>query len=279
MMQLLALKDVSKTFPGVKALDNINLSLEKGEVHALLGENGAGKSTLMKVLCGIHKPDSGQILIEGKEHTFHNYRDAIKAGVGIIFQEFSLIPYLNAFENIFLNRELKNKLGLLDRKSMRKKSQEILAELGVNINIDEPISHLSIAEQQFVEIAKALSLDAKILVLDEPTATLTPNEANHLFDVMRDLKAKGVGMFFISHHLEEIYEICDTISVLRDGQYIGSRKVDDTDLDVIIEMMVGREVENIYPHKRQFDQQEVILDAEVQRFANSPVNHIQLKKG
>ncbi|MCG5380146.1 MULTISPECIES: sugar ABC transporter ATP-binding protein [Providencia] len=279
MMQLLALKDVSKTFPGVKALDNINLSLEKGEVHALLGENGAGKSTLMKVLCGIHKPDSGQILIEGKEHTFHNYRDAIKAGVGIIFQEFSLIPYLNAFENIFLNRELKNKFGLLDRKLMRKKSQEILAELGVNINIDEPISHLSIAEQQFVEIAKALSLDAKILVLDEPTATLTPNEANHLFDVMRDLKAKGVGMFFISHHLEEIYEICDTISVLRDGQYIGSRKVDETDLDVIIEMMVGREVENIYPHKRQFNEQEVILDAEIQRFSYSPTNHLQLKKG
>ncbi len=279
MMQLLALKDVSKTFPGVKALDNINLSLEKGEVHALLGENGAGKSTLMKVLCGIHKPDSGKILIEGEEHTFHNYRDAIKAGVGIIFQEFSLIPYLNAFENIFLNREIKNKFGLLDRKLMREKSQIILSELGVNIDIDEPISHLSIAEQQFVEIAKALSLDAKILVLDEPTATLTPKEANHLFDVMRDLKAKGVGMFFISHHLEEIYEICDTISVLRDGQYIGSRKVDDTDLDVIIEMMVGREVENIYPPKRHFDGQEVILDAQIQRFASSPTNRIQLKKG
>ncbi|HBO24340.1 MAG TPA: ribonucleotide-diphosphate reductase subunit alpha [Providencia sp.] len=279
MMQLLALKDVSKTFPGVKALDNINLSLEKGEVHALLGENGAGKSTLMKVLCGIHKPDSGKIFIEGQEYVFHNYRDAIKAGIGIIFQEFSLIPYLNAFENIFLNRELKNKLGLLDRKLMREKSQSILADLGVNINIDEPISHLSIAEQQFVEIAKALSLDAKILVLDEPTATLTPNEANHLFDVMRDLKSKGVGMFFISHHLEEIYEICDTISVLRDGQYIGSRKVDDTDLDVIIEMMVGREVENIYPHKRHFNEQEIILDAQVQRFSTSPINTIQVKKG
>ncbi|MGO2333455.1 sugar ABC transporter ATP-binding protein [Providencia sp.] len=279
MMQLLALKDVSKTFPGVKALDNINLSLEKGEVHALLGENGAGKSTLMKVLCGIHKPDSGKIFIEGQEYVFHNYRDAIKAGIGIIFQEFSLIPYLNAFENIFLNRELKNKLGLLDRKLMREKSQSILADLGVNINIDEPISHLSIAEQQFVEIAKALSLDAKILVLDEPTATLTPNEANHLFDVMRDLKSKGVGMFFISHHLEEIYEICDTISVLRDGQYIGSRKVDDTDLDVIIEMMVGREVENIYPHKRHFNEQEIILDAQIQRFSTSPINTIQVKKG
>ncbi|MGO2346734.1 MAG: sugar ABC transporter ATP-binding protein, partial [Providencia sp.] len=123
------------------------------------------------------------------------------------------------------------------------------------------------------------SLDAKILVLDEPTATLTPNEANHLFDVMRDLKSKGVGMFFISHHLEEIYEICDTISVLRDGQYIGSRKVDDTDLDVIIEMMVGREVENIYPHKRHFNEQEIILDAQIQRFSTSPINTIQVKKG
>ena len=210
-MQLLALKDVSKTFPGVTALYNINLSLEKGEVHALLGENGAGKSTLMKVLCGIHKPDSGKILIEGEEHIFHNYRDAIKAGVGIIFQEFSLIPYLNAFENIFLNREIKNKLGLLDRKLMRKKAQILLSELGVNIDIDEPISHLSIAEQQFVEIAKALSLDAKILVLDEPTATLTPKEAidlTHLVNVKawRDIWSAGHGVTTIEKR-ESVREI------------------------------------------------------------------------
>lgn len=264
MPSLLEVKNVSKSFPGVKALDNVNITLGRGEVHALLGENGAGKSTLMKILCGIYQPDAGNIFIDGKQQHFHNYRDAIACGVGIIFQEFSLIPYLNAYENIFLNREKVNSFGLLDRKAMRREALRIFKDLGVTLDPDEQICHLSVAEQQFVEIAKALSLDARILILDEPTATLTPSEAEHLFRVMRDLKAKGVGMFFISHHLEEIYEICDSLSILRDGKYIGSAKVDNIDIAEMIQMMVGREVENIYPARRTLAHDDILLEAEIQ---------------
>lgn len=278
-MNLLEIKHVSKTFPGVKALDDINITLQSGEVHALLGENGAGKSTLMKVLCGIYQPDTGGIYINDQLQHFQTYRDAIRAGIGIIFQEFSLIPYLNAFENIFLNRELTNSVGLLDRKKMRHEAMRIFNELGVKLDPDEQICHLSVAEQQFVEIAKALSLEARILVLDEPTATLTPGEAEHLFRVMRDLKAKGVGMFFISHHLEEIYEICDSLSILRDGKYIGSAKVDDVEISTMIQMMVGREVENIYPAKRTLGQREEILNASIQLTEASPCNRLTLRKG
>ena len=249
MPKLLELQGISKSFPGVKALDNISLSLDYGEIHALLGENGAGKSTLMKILCGIYSNEEGKILIDGTEVSFDNYKDAIDKGIGIIFQEFSLIPYLNAVENIFLNREIKTKLGLIDFKKMRAETEKILEELDIKIDINVPVEQLSVAEQQFVEIAKALSLHAKILVLDEPTATLTPKEADRLFKIMRDLKKTGVGMFFISHHLEEIYEICENISVLRDGQYIGTRSVSGTNVDELVEMMVGRKVENTYPKK------------------------------
>ena len=279
MPSLLEVKNVSKSFPGVKALDNVNITLARGEVHALLGENGAGKSTLMKILCGIYQPDAGNIYIDGKQQHFHNYRDAIACGVGIIFQEFSLIPYLNAYENIFLNREKVNRFGLLDRKAMRREALRIFKELGVTLDPDEQICHLSVAEQQFVEIAKALSLDAQILILDEPTATLTPGEAEHLFRVMRDLKAKGVGMFFISHHLEEIYEICDSLSILRDGKYIGSAKVDNIDIAEMIQMMVGREVENIYPERRTLAHDEILLEAEIQLTESSQVNRLTLRKG
>ncbi|OON42096.1 ribonucleotide-diphosphate reductase subunit alpha [Izhakiella australiensis] len=249
MENLLELENISKSFPGVKALNNVNLSLKKGEIHALMGENGAGKSTLMKIICGIYQSDHGKILVEGVEKNFASYRDAIDCGIGIIFQELSLIPHLNAVENIFLNREMKNSFGLLNRKAMRSRAQLIFKSLEVKINLNKPVEQLSIADQQFVEIAKALSLDAKILVLDEPTATLTPKEAEHLFGVMRDLRSLGVGMFFISHHLEEIYEICDRISVLRDGSYIGSLSVRQSTPDALVEMMVGRKLENTFPDK------------------------------
>lgn len=278
MARLLELQHIEKSFPGVKALNNINLTLDTGQIHALLGENGAGKSTLMKILCGIYQPDGGTILLEGQPVQFANYRDAIKAGVGIIFQEFSLIPYLNAVENIFLNRELKNKFGLLDRKTMTKRAIAIFKGLNVSIDLTVPVEQLSIAKQQFVEIAKALSLDAKILVLDEPTATLTPAEASHLFQIMSDLKLNGVGMFFISHHLEEIFEICDTISVLRDGQYIGTEAVADTNLEKLINMMVGREVSNAYLDSRDL-QSDVLLDVSIQRYSGAPEDEFFVKKG
>ncbi|GBU10012.1 ATP-binding component of sugar ABC transporter [Gammaproteobacteria bacterium] len=278
MGQLLKLENIEKSFPGVKALNGINLSLDRGQIHALLGENGAGKSTLMKILCGIYQPDNGIISIDGKQVRFKNYREAIAAGIGIIFQEFSLIPYLNAVENIFLNRELKNKVGLLDRSTMKKQAITIFKGLDVNINLNTPVENLSIAEQQFVEIAKALSLHANILVLDEPTATLTPNEARHLFQIMRDLQSTGVGMFFISHHLEEIFEICNTISVLRDGEYIGTTKVEDTNIDKLVQMMVGRAINQTYLTARTLES-EKYLEVSLKRYNNAPIDNFFLKKG
>lgn len=280
MTPLLQLKQIKKSFPGVKALDGINLTVNKGEIHALLGENGAGKSTLMKILCGIYQQDSGDICIEGEKKVFNNYREAIHAGVGIIFQEFSLIPYLNAVENIFLNREIKNAFGLLDRRAMRTKAINIFKRLSVVLDLDVPVEQLSVAQQQFVEIAKALSLDARILVLDEPTATLTPGEAEHLFSIMRDLQLLGVGMVFISHHLEEIFQICDTITVLRDGEYIATVPSADTDIDRLVEMMVGRKVEQAFPVKNsQPDRSERILEAALQREKNDPEDRFHLHKG
>ncbi|PSJ39265.1 ribonucleotide-diphosphate reductase subunit alpha [Zobellella taiwanensis] len=281
MSSLLTLEHISKSFPGVKALTDISLRLDKGEIHALLGENGAGKSTLMKILCGIHRPDTGSIYINGKQMNFHNYHDAIAAGVGIIFQEFSLIPYLTATENIFLGRELTNKLGLLDRATMHMKAEALFDRLGVEIDLAASVDHLSVAEQQFVEIAKALALDARILVLDEPTATLTPSEAEHLFKIMRELKSQGVGMIFISHHMEEIYEICDRITVLRDGCGVGECEVKSTEVDDLVEMMVGRKIENNFPHKvPHADVHEVVIDARsIQLTKNAPVNSFKLQKG
>src|SRR5471032_1139124 len=201
MDAILKLDRITISFPGVKALQGIDLKVEAGEIHALLGENGAGKSTLMKILSGIYQPDEGTITLNGEARVFADYHDAVAAGIGIVFQEFSLIPFLNAVENIFLGRELK-KGFLLDRRAMRRAAVEIFARLKVDIDLVAPIRELSVAQQQFVEIGKALSLEARILILDEPTATLTPAEAEHLFAIMRDLKTQGVAMIFISHHLE-----------------------------------------------------------------------------
>lgn len=279
--EMLRLEGVSKSFPGVKALSGIDLSIRKGEVHALLGENGAGKSTLMKILGGIYQADEGRIFIEGRERQFAGYGDAIAAGVGIIFQEFSLVPYLNAVENIFLGRYLKNRFGLLDRAAMERSAQAIFQELGVQIELNVPICRLSVAQQQFVEIGKALSLDAKLLVLDEPTATLTPNEAGHLFKIMRELRARGVAMIFISHHLDEIFEVCDRISVLRDGANAGRAEVGATDVDALVEMMVGRKIEHNFPGKLVPAPRgrKVLEVPEIQLSKGGPVNGFDLHEG
>ncbi|MFC0229305.1 sugar ABC transporter ATP-binding protein [Serratia aquatilis] len=280
MTALLELRQIKKTFPGVKALDGIDLTVKHGQIHALLGENGAGKSTLVKIMCGIHQPDSGEIILEGKNRHFDNYRQAIDAGVGIIFQEFSLIPYMNAVDNIFLNREIKNRWGLLDRKAMSKKAEAIFKSLAVNIELDCPVEQLSVAQQQFVEIAKALSLDARVLVLDEPTATLTPGEAEHLFRVMNDLKLLGVGMVFISHHLDEIFTVCDQITVLRDGTYVQTLPTADTNVDELVKLMVGRKIENTFPVKSHpVDTSVRLLEASIQRSRHHQEDNFHLFKG
>ncbi|NUU68239.1 sugar ABC transporter ATP-binding protein [Enterobacteriaceae bacterium BIT-l23] len=280
MEPLLQLTGIHKSFPGVRALDDIHFTLKAGEIHALLGENGAGKSTLMKVLCGIYQPDGGEIRIDGRVQRFRSYRDAIDAGVGIIFQEFSLIPELNAVENIFLNRELRTPLGLLDRRAMRTRTAAIFKRLGIAIDPGVPVESLSVAQQQFVEIAKALALEARILVLDEPTATLTPGEAEHLFSVMRDLQLMGVGMVFISHHLEEIFSVCDAVTVLRDGGYIGTVTTPETDSARLVEMMVGRRVEQTFPPKdHPVDTATTLLEASLQPGRGARPIEFQLHPG
>ena len=280
MSTILKLRDISKSFPGVRALSGINLDIEQGEIHALLGENGAGKSTLMKILSGIYTPDEGQIIIDGKERRFATSEEARVAGVGIVFQEFSLVPYLNAVENIYLGRELR-RFGMLDRRRMREVAARLFDRLGVRIDLSVQIRHLSVAQQQFIEIAKALALDAKILILDEPTATLTPQEAEHLFGIMRELKRQDVAMIFISHHLDEIFEVCDRITVLRDGQWVGVTEVATTSVDDLVEMMVGRRIENNFPPRPQErNSDRVVLDVQaLQIDKDGPVNAFKLYEG
>ncbi|MFT4012822.1 MAG: sugar ABC transporter ATP-binding protein [Paracoccus sp. (in: a-proteobacteria)] len=277
---MLELNGIKKSFGKIEVLHGVDLSVRAGEVHALLGENGAGKSTLMKILCGILQPSEGTIRIEGQEQRFADYDAAIAAGIGIVFQEFSLIPHLDAVENMFLAREIRGPLRMLDRKAMHARAVEIMRQLGVDVALDVPISRLSVAEQQFVEIAKALSLNARILVLDEPTATLTPSEVEHLFKVMRELRRQGVAIIFISHHLEEIFEICDRITILRDGEFVGACAVADVDNDRLVEMMVGRRIENNFPPKPAPSTAPVVIEAEeVQLKKGGPVSRFTLRKG
>jgi len=277
---LLTLARISKSFPGVKALKQIDLSIERGEIHALLGENGAGKSTLIKILGGIQPQDEGTITFDGVTRQFNSYNDSVEAGIGVVFQEFSLIPYLTATENIFLGREKVNALGLLRKKAMREKALQLFERLGVDLDLDCPVGRLSVAEQQFIEIAKALALDVSLLILDEPTATLTPNEADLLFQIMRQLKSQGVSIIFISHHLDEIFEVCDRISVLRDGANAGVTRVDECDIDGLVEMMVGRRLEATFPPKPVLEVLPPLLEVrEIRLSRNGPSNQFYLRPG
>ncbi|WFE75850.1 sugar ABC transporter ATP-binding protein [Roseinatronobacter sp. S2] len=278
---MLEMKGITKAFGPVNVLRDVDFNVRAGEVHALLGENGAGKSTMMKILCGNLQADKGTTSIDGTQRTFTHYNDAIEAGIGIVFQEFSLIPYLTAVENIFLGRELTNRFHVLNRKAMRDRAKEVLDKLGVDVPLNVAVAKLSVAEQQFVEIAKALALNARILALDEPTATLTPSECKYLFKVINDLKRQGVAIIFISHHLEEIFEICDRITVLRDGEYVGTHDVNSIDTDTLVEMMVGRRIENNFPPKPDSSPHaRVVIDAkEIQLRKNGPVSVFQLRQG
>jgi ABC-type sugar transport system ATPase subunit len=247
-MPLLEMKNIVKEFPGVRALDGVSFTLEAGEFHSLVGENGAGKSTLMKVLSGVypHGTYEGDILIDDRVRTFRGIRDSEDAGVAIIFQELSLVKELTVGENIFLGKE-PSKLGVINWSELYHRTSKLLQDLNLDIDPRVPVGNLGIGQQQLVEIAKALSKEAKILVLDEPTAALTESEVEVLFNILRDLKARGVGMVYISHKLGEVFEMSDRITVLRDGKTIGTHAAAELTKDKVIELMVGREVGNIFP--------------------------------
>lgn len=240
------MRGISKAFPGVKALDGVSLRLEEGEVLALLGENGAGKSTLIKVLGGAHLPDSGTILIDGREVELQDPVASRQAGIAVIYQEFNLVPGLTVRENIFLGREQK-RAGFIDAASERNLSAKLFERIGIRIDPDARCSELTVAQQQTVEIAKAISLNARIIVMDEPSSALTRQEVARLFDIIRDLKRQGIGVIYVSHRLGEVYEIADRLMVLRDGKYVASRSVSGTRREELIEMMVGRSLESEYP--------------------------------
>ena len=239
----LRLTNVSKTFPGVNALTNINFDVRPGEVHGLIGENGAGKSTLIKVLAGVYQPDPGaEIEIEGEKVTALTPTESMRRGVMVIYQDFSLFPTLSVKENIAFSQQIEKRRRLIDWKAMEETSRRALSTLGVEIDLNARLSSLSTARQQLVAIARALVYDAKMLVMDEPTSALSSGEVEHLFRVVNELKARGMAIIFISHKLDELFKITDRMTVLRDGHYIGTRISSETDTNEIITMMVGREI-------------------------------------
>lgn len=244
------MEHIHKRFPGVYALNDVSYELRAGEVHALLGENGAGKSTLIKVLGGIYHPEEGNIYIEGKQVTINGVRDAQECGVAIIHQELVLVPHMTVAENIFLGREHGSGI-LINRKKMTEDAQALLDAQEIHIKADTLIKDLTIAQQQMVEIVKAISYNSKILVMDEPTSSISDKEVAFLFQTMRKLTAKGVGIVYISHKMSELEEICDRVTIMRDGQYVGTEVVKETTKDELIAMMVGRELTNYYTRDYQ----------------------------
>ena len=243
---LLQLLGINKAFPGVQALKKVDFELRPGEVHVLVGENGAGKSTLMKVIAGAHTKDSGRILIDGQEQRQWGPRVSRSKGVAMVYQEFTLVPFRSVAENIFLGREKLKTRVFLDKVKMYREASDQLVSIGIDLDVRLPVMDLGVGEQQMVEIAKALALNGRILVLDEPTSALTVPEIELLFQVIRRLRSKGVGIIYISHRMEEIAQIGDRVTVLRDGEYIGTRNVSEVQLDQIVVMMVGREINNLF---------------------------------
>ncbi|GGY18351.1 sugar ABC transporter ATP-binding protein [Paludibacterium paludis] len=243
------MRGISKAFGPVHVLETVDFSIKGGEIHALMGENGAGKSTLMKILSGVYRADAGEILVDGEAATIRSTRQAEQRGIAIIHQELNLIPQLSVMENLFLGRE-PARFGVIDRKAMRKAAQSRLNALGVgHIDPETEAGLLSIGQQQMVEIARALAMDARILIMDEPTAALTEREIDTLFALMRTLREQGVGIVYVSHRMEEIFRICDAISVLRDGRFVGERRIAETDFDEVVRLMVGREIKDRFPRR------------------------------
>jgi ABC-type sugar transport system ATPase subunit len=242
---LLRVEQVSKSFPGVLALQDVSLEVYPGEVLGLVGENGAGKSTLMKILSGVYAPDGGQILLDGQPVSIHDPRHAQRLGISIIYQEFNLMPNLSVEENVFVGRE-PNSGGIVRWRDLRRQTQDLLNQLGVQLNPSATVRDLSVAEQQMVEIAKALSMNARLVIMDEPTSALTETEVTALFAIIRGLRERGLAVIYISHRLEEIFDICDRVTVLRDGQLAGDLSISEATPDRIVRLMVGRPLGDLF---------------------------------
>ena len=261
MSTFFEMRGICKSFPGVKALDNVGFTVEAGEVRALVGENGAGKSTLMKILNGNYKKDAGEILIDGKPVDITNPQVADSLGITIIFQELNLVDELSITENIFAGR-LSQKGRLVNWKQLHAKAKELLSRISFDVDPKKLVGKLTVAEKQMVEIAKALNRDSRIILMDEPSATLTKKELDALFQIIRDLKKQGIAVIYISHRMEEIFEICESVTVMRDGQIIGTRQIADVTSDELVEMMVGRELNAAFPKR------DVTIGEEVLRVEN-----------
>jgi ribose transport system ATP-binding protein len=247
---VIEMKGISKSFSGNKVLDQVDFQLLPGEIHALMGENGAGKSTLIKILTGIYERDAGKVFIKGKEVHFKNPKEAEQFGIAVIHQELNIIPYLTVYENMFLGKELTvGRFGITKDKEMKRKTKEYLNRLGIEIDPNMEAGNLSVGQQQMIEIARAVAANTEVLIMDEPTAALTEREIEALFKVISSLKKQGVGIVYVSHRMEEIFQICDRISVLRDGQFIGTKEVAKTNFDEIVKLMVGRQLGERFPER------------------------------
>ena len=256
---VLQMDSIVKTFPGVKALDGVHLDVRRGEVHALCGENGAGKSTLMKIIAGAQGYTSGHMYVNGEEVVFHSTKDAERKGIAMIYQEFNMVRDLSVAENMYLGRLPKTSYGAVDWKKLYKDAQEELDRLGLKFDCRTKVRNLSVAESQMTEIAKCLTIGAKVIIMDEPTAALTDEEIRILFKIIAELKEKGISILYISHRMDEIFEISDRLTVFRDGKYIATKDIKDTNYDEVVSMMVGRSVTNLYP-ERDYRQDETVLE-------------------
>lgn len=256
---LLEARNITKSFGKVDVLKGINIQFYPGECHALIGENGAGKSTLMKILAGAYKKDGGEIILDGETVTFHNPLEAREKGISIIYQELSLIPTLTAGENVFLGR-LPGKKGNVNWKKIYKNAEKYFQEVDLKVNPRIPTKKLTVAQQQQVEISRALSLNSRVVILDEPTSSLTDKEIKSLFALIRKLKAQGIALIYISHKLEEILQICDRVTALKDGEMSGTRMIQDVTKDDMVSMMVGRSLDQYYPAKKKLPEKEIMFE-------------------